>query len=112
MVGVSAVSLGLHFLLPDRGIAACKRTAAYMNNIDNGLPGPTDSGTRADFAGSRYADLRAAGTAMIDYLNSTHGVDPGNGSGVGTLQADFTTLQDACTNHGVKLPPGGAFGNT
>lgn len=104
------VFVGLRLLLADTGITACKTMAAYQS--PNGVPGPTGPGIRADFAGSRYADLRTAGTAMIDLLNDP--TTPYNDyiQSAATMLADYQNLTKACANHGVTLPPGGVYGDT
>jgi hypothetical protein len=110
-VAGGAVALGVHYLSPDSGVAACKRIAAKMIATDNGRPWPLDRDARADFAGSGYADIRSTGTAMADFLkdaNSGGSDAPGFDD---TVVTDYANLSHACGDHGVTMPPLGFPGD-
>lgn len=122
LLGVAALLTGTGLVLgfrgynadPDIGIAACE-------GLRDGYGGPhhvTVLGwhQRADaererFAGSRYGDIRDAGTQFVDSQVDAHddlnARDPGDldfGPLVDDLRAGYAGLPGACAAHGVAIP--------
>jgi hypothetical protein len=88
------------YLAPDSGITECKALAANIRGqtLISLSPG-------SQFARSRYADLREAGSKLSDLtsrvgsLNSTTLMLFGD-----QLNQDWSDLAGACANHGITLP--------
>jgi hypothetical protein len=110
LAGVGA-AVGWRFLSTDSGVAACRTIAARMIATDNGQPWPLDRNARADFAGSRYAGLRTAGTTIVDFLVEADRTGFSAPTFEDTLVTDYTNLSAACARHGVTMPPLGFPGD-
>jgi hypothetical protein len=106
-----AVALALNHRSTDSGVTACQAIATRMIGTDNGHPWPLNKDARADFAGSRFADVRSAGTAMADFLNDPSHTDFEAPDLQDTVISDYTNLSHACGNHGVTMPPLGFPGD-
>lgn len=107
----------------DSGVAMCEQIRdAKTNNTT--VTGSTSSDgkltldgyhkLRRQFADSRYADLRDAGTKFIDLAwQLAQSTDSGDSEGAlgavllmgGQIMQLYSSLAGACANHGVDLPP-------
>lgn len=99
-------------VLKDSGVTACEQLTAVAHH--SAVPRPVgaaagDDGLailRKEFAGSRYDDLRTAGTEAIDLLKQFTGK---NSEGMtllagGQFVQKWASLSGACSNHGVEIP--------
>ncbi|GAA2326229.1 hypothetical protein [Dactylosporangium salmoneum] len=108
-------------IFKDPGVAACEQIrdgAAAARSRPPGAPrasSPDDleayQAFRKQFADSRYGDLRAAGTEVLDLLHQLSGADPAKDEDAGLtlvvagpLVQKWATLTGACGNHGVTIP--------
>lgn len=97
----------------DSGITACQEIKA------NAESGKKSSGAkmteeqykakRAPFENSEFADLKVAGTNLVDSIyQMDQKKDDGNLTNalvtLHTIQNQYAALQTACANHGVDLP--------
>lgn len=118
---ISAAFLGTFLLLRDSGIVATDSGVAACEQMANNAKAPKSSGPiskmteaqhqekRAPFANSQYADIKVAGTNVVDtiYKADQMGDDTDLGTIMMTatqLQAQWAQLQIACSSHGVELP--------
>jgi hypothetical protein len=102
--------------LNDSGLAMCE---SMRDSRKAGLP--ADEGNaltreeryrelRSRFAGSRYADIRDAGTKFVDLAWQLSGTKDTEALGVGLLLGgqilqSYSAFAGACTAHGVTIPP-------
>jgi hypothetical protein len=104
--------------MQDSGITGCKALAA----ADAASPSPSVKSSKASFeqsaddakalakfrklfADSRYADLREAGTKMMD-ITAQVVADPDSALlAIGAFYGAYASLAGACGAHGVPLPP-------
>lgn len=97
----------------DSGVAACKQIAVNMKSTvstpdDKMTPAVRDS-KKSPFVHSRYADLKVAGSNVIDTVyrmdNSADTNSLGGGLADLTLVVNaWSSLQVACANHGADIP--------
>jgi hypothetical protein len=96
----------------DSGVSACKKMVENMDDgrADNAKWTEADYfAARAPFESSKHADLRVAGTNLVDTIwKSEQTVDDESLGGalglMSTLQTQMSQLQIACGNHGVAVP--------
>lgn len=97
----------------DSGVSACKAMAENVGkNSDSQEWGePEYQAARMPFESSKHADLKVAGTNLIDtvYKVQKQNLDDADlGTAMvtlQTLQTQWAALQTACANHGQTLPP-------
>jgi hypothetical protein len=98
----------------DSGISACKRMAENVGKDDGDDTPWTEAdyfAARAPFESSKHADIKVAGTNIVDAVYELEkAADPNNddlGSAMvalNTVQTRWAGLQTACANHGVTVP--------
>jgi hypothetical protein len=93
----------------DSGVAMCATFRDIQERKPVDLTGASIPSWRAKFAGSRYGDLRRAGTSFIDQGAQLAAAGHAN-VGIAILSApavvsSYATLVGACGAHGVTLPP-------
>lgn len=96
-------------VLKDSGVKGCERIRAAW--LASSSAPSTDKETarrelRNQFAGSRHADLRTSGPAVLDLLSQVADDDDGGAAllVMGALVQQWGALQAACGNHGVQIP--------
>jgi hypothetical protein len=104
----------------DPGVAMCKLLRDTKPSPGTGSGSGTGTTTmnyakaryiRGQFASSRYADLRRAGTQFVDVITVQPSAPTGTDIAaimrqlLGRYITAFTDLSKACANHGVRLPP-------
>jgi hypothetical protein len=96
----------------DSGVAACRalRDEQKINGVAPGAKTFTEANYRAArkvFQDSRYEDIRAAGTKLMDVVWQVYQLGPDAGMGalayLGQITSAITDIQGACANHGVIL---------
>jgi len=94
----------------DPGLAACQafRDGGTVGGAGNGSTAVTAEQyrrARRVFARSRYRDIRAAGTKLMDVVWAVSQLGPNPGPEavpfLGRITSSITDLQGACANHGV-----------
>jgi hypothetical protein len=97
----------------DSGVSACE---TMQKNVEDNVKSTSGKMTleqrdkaRKPFQDSRYPDLRVAGTNLVDSLydvdQKIDSADLGQTMAMAALiRSDFTTLQTACSAHGVNVP--------
>lgn len=124
LVGVGLVVAGASVLLDttqaskrvDSGVVACREfaknaTEGKTNSSNKPMTQAEYDKVRGPFVNSGHGDIKTAGTNLVDtiYKVSSKGTDDMDLGGaimmMTTLQTQYSTLQTACENHGVTLPP-------
>lgn len=120
VLALAAVGYGAWDLLkPDPGIAACEAMAGKRGPLGDANSDGNDKLSESEylklrevFADSKHADIRAAGTKLVDVLWQVSQIPEGQELGaiayVGQVTGAMTELTGACANHGivVKIPQG------
>lgn len=114
--GVGAFALRGTTPFKDSGVAMCEQMRdAQVKDVQAMINGSkwnidTYHTIRQQFVDSRYADLRDAGTKLIDLAwqifgstNSTDSIGAALVAG-GQIMQDYSSLTGACANHGVDIP--------
>lgn len=97
----------------DSGVAACKRMAENVgkSNKNETWGEPEYHAARMPFESSSHADIKVAGTNIVDTIwqMEKQSKDEENLGGalvtLTTVQTQWAALQTACANHGVTVPP-------
>lgn len=113
---ITVIMVRWHHATNDSGVAACRAITQSVKSGDT----KDDSNTpmseasykhaRAAWEHSKYADLRTAGTAIVDTiykLDTQSSTDDSLGDAMTTLivlRTNWGVLQNACGNHGVIVP--------
>lgn len=125
IVGVACILVGggifamLYFSnvgpFKDSGLAMCEsirdgQDAGSASDSDSPLTEAEYLELRAQFANSRYADIRDAGTRFVDLVWQLSSVDDDDSLGAallfaGQIMEAYSALSGACAAHGVVIPP-------